>query len=174
MRVDLGHTFENFKPVPGTTRALTAFKKVLDGPRFMLLCAGGVGNGKTHLCEAAAIELYKRGRFARVFTLAWILKNLRQAIDDPDRHYDDVLEKFCLMDILIIDDIGVGEKSDFGPRILETIVVTRFGRQLLTIMTTNKDIQELPERVLSRLKDQTQSFLVENEGKDYRPIKGKL
>ena len=160
--------------MPGTTLALAAFKKVIDGPRFMLLCYGGVGNGKTHLCEASAIELYERGLFTRVLNMAWLLSNLREAIDNPERSYDAFLERLCLMPRLIIDDIGAGEgKSDFGPRILETLVVTRFGRQLLTIMTTNKDIKGLPERVLSRLKDQTQSYLVENEGKDYRPIKVK-
>lgn len=37
LRVKQDNTFENFIKVPGTELVLTAFKKVLDGPRFMLI-----------------------------------------------------------------------------------------------------------------------------------------
>ena len=168
----LDNTFENFRLMLGTEQALAAFKAVLDGPEFMLLCYGGVGNGKTHLCEAAAIELYKRGRFCRVMRMPEMLSTLRQAINDPDMDYDMVLGNYCYAERLIVDDIGAGgSDSDFGKRVLESIAVARYGRQLLTIMTTNKEIEERPERVLSRFKDTITGYLVVNEGVDYRGLK---
>lgn len=157
--------------MPGTEQALAAFKAVLDGPEFMLLCYGGVGNGKTHLCDAAAIELYKRGKFCRVMKMPEMLSTLRRAINDPEMDYDMILGNFCYAERLIVDDIGAsGSDSDFGKRVLESIVVARYGRQLLTIMTTNQEISELPERVLSRFKDTVTSYLVVNEGVDYRGL----
>lgn len=170
----LDNTFENFKPMPGTSQVLEAFKAVLDGPEFMLLCYGGVGNGKTHLCEAAVIELYKRGRFCRVMKMPEMLSTLRRAIKDPDMSYDGILGNYCYAERLIVDDIGAGEKSDreFSDRILERIVGARYGRQLLTIMTTNVEISELPERVKSRFEDAVTSYLVLNEGADYRRLRG--
>jgi len=36
-------------------------------------------------------------------------------------------------------------------------------------MSTNKDIENIPERVLSRLKDKSTSFLIFNKAEDYRP-----
>lgn len=172
--MSLDNTFENFKPMPGTERALEAFQAVLDGPEFMLLCYGGVGNGKTHLCEAAAIELYTRGRFCRVMKMPDMLSTLRRAINSPEKNYDDILGNYCYADRLIVDDIGAGgSDSEFGDRILETIVVARYGRQLLTIITTNEELSQLPERVKSRFEDVVTSYLVLNEGQDFRPKKVK-
>jgi len=169
----LNNTFANFKPLPGTERALAAFKAVLEGPEFMLLCYGGVGNGKTHLCEAAAIELYRRGKFCRVMKMPEMLRTLRGAISNPEMDYDTILGNYCYAERLIVDDIGAGESdSDFGRRILETIVVARYGRQLLTIMTSNLEISKLPDRVTSRFEDGVTSYLVLNEGVDYRRLKG--
>ena len=172
LNVNLSHTFENFKQRPGTKQALFAFKGVLAGPRFMLLCYGGVGNGKTHLCEAAAIELYRMVKFCRVLNFARILNTLKLSISNPELSYDEILNNYCYADRLIVDDVGAGESdTEFGNRILETIVCARYGRELLTIMTTNRDISTLPERVLSRFADKTTSYLVHNEGDDYRRLK---
>ena len=166
----LDNTFENFEAMPGTEAALNTFKSVLDGPEFMLLCNGGVGNGKTHLCEAAAIELYKRGKFCRVMKMSEMLSTLRRAINDPEMDYDKILGNYCYAERLIVDDIGAGgSDSAFGDRILEEIVVARYGRQLLTIMTSNRELNALPERVRSRFADSVTSYLVLNEGQDYRP-----
>jgi len=171
--MSLDNTFENFKPMPGTETALVAFKAVLDGPEYMLLCYGGVGNGKTHLCEAAAIELYRRGKFCRVMKMPEMLSTLRRAIHDPEMDYDTVLGNYCYAERLIVDDIGAGgSDSGFGDRVLERIVVARYGRQLLTIITSNLQISELPERVTSRFEDGVTSYLVLNEGADYRRLKG--
>jgi len=166
----LDNTFEKFKPMPGTEQALAAFKDVLDGPEYMLLCYGGVGNGKTHLCEAAAIELYKRGKFSRVMKMPEMLSTLRRAINNPEMDYDTVLGNYCYAERLIMDDIGAGGSDrEFGDRVLETIVCARYGRQLFTIMTSNREFSELPERVRSRFEDGVTSYLVLNEGADYRP-----
>lgn len=158
--------------MPGTEQALAAFKAVLDGPQFMLLCYGGVGNGKTHLCEAVAIELYKRGKFCRVMKMPEMLSTLRLAIKNPDMDYDTILSNYCYAERLIVDDIGAGgSDGDFGGRILENIVGARYGRQLFTIMTSNQEVSQLPERVRSRFEDTVTSYLVLNEGEDYRPKK---
>jgi len=172
--MSLDDTFENFKPMPGTELALAAFKAVLDGPQFMLLCYGGVGNGKSHLCDAAAIELYKRGKFCRVMKLPEMLSTLRRAINNPEMDYDGILGNYCYAGRLIVDDIGAGGSDrEFGDRVLETIVGARYGRQLFTIMTSNREFSELPERVKSRFEDTVTSYLVLNEGEDFRPQKGK-
>lgn len=165
----MSYSFDNFKPLPGTTEALAAFKQVIDGPRYMLLAYGGVGNGKTHLCNAAATELCQRGLFTRVMDFQAMLATLKRAISDPQLNYLEVLKNYSLAERLIMDDIGSGESdTEYADRILESIVVTRYGRGLLTIMATNKDISTFPERVLSRLQDKTTSFLVCNRGGDYR------
>ncbi len=170
LNVNLSHTFEQFNKVPGGELLVDAFRAVLDGPRSLLLIYGGVGNGKTHLLEASAIELYKRGKFARVMLFAKMLSTLRSAIKNPELSYDEILTNYSYGDRLIMDDVGAGgSDNEFGDRILETIICARYGRELLTIMSTNRDIDTLPERVLSRLQDKSISFLLLNKAKDYRP-----
>lgn len=172
LRVNMDNTFKNFLPREGCQKAKAAVWSVVQGEYPLCLIYGGVGNGKTHLLHAASIELYQMGKFTRVYEFADILTFLRSCIDNPNRDYNDVLDGYCEAQRLILDDVGArGSATEFGDRILETIVCARYGRELMTIMTTNKNIDDLPERVLSRFKDKSLSYLVQNEASDYRPSK---
>jgi len=176
LRVNPDNTFSNFQDVPGGIEAKRSVQAVIDGKRPMVMITGGVGNGKTHLLHAASIELYKRGQFARVCLFADILSTLRESIGNPEMNYDEILNNYCYCERLIIDDIGAGgSATDFGYKILEAIVCARYGRELLTIMSTNLDIEDkdFPERVRSRVKDKSVCYLVLNKAVDYRPRKGK-
>lgn len=172
----LDNTFENFKPVAGTKEALAAFKALVRGKTKwkMLLVYGGVGNGKTHLCEAAAIALYKRGLFCRVLTMATIMGALKGCMD-PDRStsLEELQRNYCYADRLILDEVGMGGSgSEWEYGQLEEIVVVRYRERLFTIMTTNKDLTELPERIVSRFRDPDVGTIVLNQGADYRRLKG--
>lgn len=166
------YTLESFKLLPGTENAVKAIRGVINHQRPIALIYGGVGNGKTHLLHAAAIELHKLGYFSRVYLYADMLNTLKKSINSERNNYGDILDRYCLAERLIIDDIGAaGTETEFSDRILENIICTRYERQLLTIMSTNRDINSLPERVVSRLKDKTICYLVKNAGKDYRTQK---
>lgn len=164
----LDNTFENFVPVKGTEKALTAFKSMAEGNwnRKLLLVYGGVGNGKTHLCEATAIRLYKRGLFCRVLTMDRMMSALKQCMDsEPHISYEKLLSNYCYADRLIIDDV---EGTNFEFEQLEKIVRVRYRERLFTILTSNRDITELPERIVSRFRDPDVGTVVLNEGDDYR------
>lgn len=171
----LNNTFSNFKPVKGTREALAAFRALSSGKTEwqMLLCYGGVGNGKTHLCEATAIELYKRGIFCRVLTMAGIMRVLKNAMrHDSLTPFDDILDRLCRCSSLVIDDVGMGGSgSDWEFGQLEEIIIVRYRERLFTILTTNRDLDELPERVVSRFHDPDVGRVVLNEGADYRRLK---
>ncbi len=169
----LAHTFENWLHLPGTELAFTSFLALAtrDDCRPFLLCYGGVGNGKTYLCEALAIELYKRHKFVGVRTMSEIMGTLKASIrqenglPDPDT----LLHRHCKAERLIIDDVGMGGTGtawEYGQ--LEEIVCYRYRERLLTVLTTNRDLKDLPERIVSRFCDPDVGFVVWNEGKDYR------
>ena len=146
---------------------------VVDGKRKMVMIYGGVGNGKTHLLHAASIELYKRGQFCHVMNFADILSTLKATINNPEKDYETILKNYCFGERLIIDDIGAGgSDTDFADNVLERIVCARYGRELLTIMATNREIELLPKRVQDRLKDKEICYLVLNKASSYRPKKG--
>ncbi len=167
----LDNTFENFKPVAGTGNALIAFESLVEGKEGwkMLLCYGGVGNGKTHLLEAFVIEMYKRGKFCRILTMAEIMSNLKDSMNDEGRSIHDLLRRYAAAPRLVIDDVGMGGSGsawEWGQ--LEDIIVNRYRENKLTVMTTNLDITNLPERIVSRFRDPEKGRVVLNEGADYR------
>jgi len=178
----LGNTFENFRRVAGTKEALAAFKALASGktPWKMALIYGGVGNGKTHLCEAVVIELYKRGIHCRVLTMAEVMEGLKLAISH-DKHgndgkpwmpYADLLRSYGNRDYLVIDDVGMGAGgSEWDKDRLEEIIVARYRENLFTIMTTNRDPADLEVRIVSRFRDPDKGRVVLNEGADYRGLK---
>lgn len=171
----LNNTFENFKPMKGTEKALAAFKALAYGKtkRCLLLCYGGVGNGKTHLCEATAIALYKRGLFARVMIMSKMMMALKATMNTKTfPPYEWLISSYCLAERLIIDDVGMGGSgSDWEYGQLEDIMIVRYRERLFTIMTTNRDITELPERIVSRFSDPDVGTVVLNKGEDYRRMK---
>ena len=64
---------------------------------------------------------------------------------------------------------GSGSAWEYGQ--LEEIINHRSHENLFTILTTNRDLTELPERVVSRFQDPDIGRVVLNSGKDYRRIK---
>lgn len=167
----LNNTFEFFSPVKGTQKALAAFKALAYGKthRPMLICYGGVGNGKTHLCEATAIAMYKQGLFVRVMTMSQMMITLKSYMNNQEPpSFDWLLSSYCLAERLIIDDVD-GTEWEFEQ--LEKIMRFRYHDSLFTIFTTNLDISELPERIVSRFSDPEVGTIVLNRGEDYRRLK---
>ena len=171
------NTFDNFDKVKGTEKALTAASELTSGATHlkMVLIYGGVGNGKTYLCEATAIRLLQRGIFCRVITMADIMRILKSCMGkDPLDDFNEVFQRYCSSSHLIIDDAGMGGSgSEWEYGQLEEIVQHRYSDQLFNLITTNRDLKELPERIVSRFRDQDIGLVVLNEAEDYRPLKGK-
>jgi DNA replication protein DnaC len=163
--------------VKGTEKCLRACKALAAGKTDwkMLLIYGGVGNGKTHLLEALALELYSSGTFCRVFTFDKMMRYLRSCIGDKQGpSTDEVLDLWCRGQRLIIDDVGVGgSDTAWSMKMLEEIILARYRDNLFTVLSTNADISELPERVISRFTDPDKARMVNNTAEDYRPKKGK-
>ncbi|MBA7668993.1 hypothetical protein ES703_77116 [subsurface metagenome] len=50
-------------------------------------------------------------------------------------------------------------------------MIAREREGLITIITTNLELDDFPERVISRFRDRTQARLILNKALDYRPRK---
>ncbi len=171
----LNNTFDNFKPVSGTAETLKRFKELSTLPDwFMLLALGTTGSGKTHLCEALSIELYKRGIFAPVVKFGEMINAFKKAINSEYIDaYSNRISAYKKMRCLILDDYGLGGKSsEYEIAIMEEFIDYRYRERLLTVLTANLDLKDLPARVVSRFGDKETSRIVINRGADYRPMKG--
>lgn len=164
----LDNRFSALKPWPGTEETVALFKALVwsDPTWRMLLCYGGVGNGKTHLCEATAIELYKQDKFCRVLAFDKMMLSLKRCMEpQAPITFEELLSNYSYGVRLIVDDVG---GTPWEMEQLEKIIRVRYRERLFTILTTNLDLEELPERVVSRFKDREVGRIAFNEGLDYR------
>jgi len=164
-------TFEGFKVVEGTKEAFDGFYNLAYGKteKPFLLVYGGVGNGKTHLAEAAVLVLNGRGIDARIFTVSDVVAKIKDAI--ANETVEEEVKKLKGYKALIMDDYGVNYGSDWEMSKIEEIVDARYREELITVMVTNMDFNDMPERLASRFSDSKLSVLALNKGKDRRKSK---
>jgi len=176
----LSNTFENFREDANTKAALVVLRSLSNGgshKQFVLLY-GITGCGKTHLIEATIINWAKRGIFSRYATFSDIARKLKTELRKGGEFYDLQFNKYLNTKILIVDDFGMGTtESRFEISDLEDIIDQRYrkrhypGCELVTILATNKDIKELPDRIISRFYEPEYGVVLYMGDKDYRRLK---
>jgi DNA replication protein DnaC len=161
-------TFEQFQRRPGTEKSLRAFQDLAEGKtdKPLLLCVGGTGCGKTHLCQALTTVLNLRGVDAYYYRVPDLLRTLRDSIEQHNT--DEWMKSLAAVGGLIMDDYGLEHATDWTDSAISDVVDVRWEKKRLTVMTSNKDITELPARIKSRFGDTEVSVAVVNSGKDYR------
>jgi DNA replication protein DnaC len=161
-------TFKNFRDRNGVRDCLTAFKTLGHGEtdKKFLLCYGGVGNGKTHLCQAITIALNQRGIDAYYYRVPDLLSTLKKAMNDND--LEDWMKRLRECQGLVMDDYGLESETMWSRAQIEDIVDARWQYKLITVLTTNKDMNDLPPRLASRFSDKNLSVFVLNTATDYR------
>lgn len=169
-------TFKNFQPVKGAEEALEAAKMIatLETEWKLLLIYGKWGNGKTHLLEAIALEIWGRGHSVKIQTFPDFVARLKGTFDKTadDTSFNTLMTRLCTMPYLLLDDVGTaGSFTDFSLNQLERIMLARYRDNLLTVITTNLDFEEIPKFVKSRFGDAVKARIVINDAPDYRPEK---
>lgn len=119
-----------------------------------LLIYGAAGNGKTFLSFAIANELYKRGETVLAISVSRILKII---MDTYGNHSDTknmvnlgeigVLNTLYESSLLILDDLGVENKTLWAYEKLYSIIDTRYRAKRPTIITTNLTLDELRDNL---------------------------
>ena len=174
------HTFESFKPTNETKEAVAILKEISNEKtniQFVLLY-GTTGSGKTHLIEASIISWAKQGLFTRYQTFSEIARSLKSALRQSAELYDELFKRYQATTRLVVDDIGSGTtESRFEISDLEDIIDQRYRRRyypdenLITILSTNKDIKDLPDRIVSRFYDPEFGKVIYTGEEDYRRSK---
>lgn len=137
-----------------------------------LFMRGGVGSGKTTNAFGAlrkialtAARASRRMSFTKVSHA-----DFNQAMrPTPDGAHLDALTEYQTVDLLLFDDLGAGQVTDWSTDTLFRLVDVRWSEQRPMIVTSNLETKELraavDERVLSRLADATPVRLSD---RDYR------
>ena len=103
-----------------------------------LLVHGKAGNGKTFFTFAVANELYKQGVSAIAISVARILDIIRQSYSSGGEMGETyVLNTIRDASLLILDDLGVEQRTYWSYEKLYAIIDTRYRAKKPTIVTTN-------------------------------------
>jgi len=135
-------------------------------PKGWFVLAGPSGSGKTYLAAAIANERIKRGQPAFFQTAPELLDHLRSAFaPGSEIHYDELFEKVCNIPLLILDDLGVQAGTPWAKEKLDQLLNYRYIHELPTVITIGNSIDELDERIRTRLSSPrlSRTFIMEEK-----------
>jgi len=158
------YTFETFIPRgkegtlnPGEALSLEAaynscqrFAAHLEG---WLLITGKYGCGKTHLAAAIANQAVSLGVPTLFLTAPDLLDWLRFAYADPETTYEARFEEIRNIRLLVLDDFGTENATPWSQEKLFQILNYRYINRLPLVITSNRPVETIENRIQSRLQD---------------------
>ena len=114
-----------------------SYKNYKKGNAKGLIFMGGVGVGKTRLVSSILRDYILRHGIPGLF------KEFTRLLSEIKTGYDkglsesSVLEKINSVEILVIDELGKGRKTDWEITILDSIISNRYNMRRTTLFTTN-------------------------------------
>lgn len=143
-------TFPNFRTdTPGRKKNYGIAKEYADNFAYHqargdgLYIEGTNGTGKTHLAAAIALQLIGEGIPVICKTSSDLLLDIKKSFDGEGTRESDVLDIYKRVDLLIIDDLGKEQCSDWSMSTLYSILNDRYEDMKPTIVTTNYNADAL-------------------------------
>lgn len=156
-------TFDNLLPQgrSGNPKSQEQFKRVYEAakafaaePKGWLILSGPSGCGKTHLAAAIANERIRRGYPVFYITAADLLDHLRAAFNpNSEMPYDEFFDQVRNAPLLILDDLGAQSSTPWAKEKLDQLLTHRFNSELPTVIVTIIPVEQLDERLHTRLTD---------------------
>ncbi|MEN8241290.1 MAG: ATP-binding protein [Chloroflexota bacterium] len=172
-------TFDNFKPRGhvglGEAQADSLEFAYNQAVRFSqekttpwIFLHGKYGCGKTHLAAAIANISVEKGTQTLFITVPDLLDTLRFSYSSAETSFEERFEEIRRSPLLILDDFGTQNATDWAQEKLFQIINFRYINKLPMVVTTNLDLDEIEGRIRSRLEDPELVTRVNIIAPDYR------
>ncbi len=172
------YTFDNFFPdgiglPPAKQRNLkAAYERALtyaENPDGWLVLKGGYGCGKTHLAAAIANARSVEGQPVLFVNTPDLLDHLRATYGPASTSsYDERFEQVRSAPLLILDDLGTQNNTEWAQEKLYQIFNFRYNGRLPTVVTTNEGLEDIEIRIRSRMVDPSLVQIVTIQAPDFR------
>ncbi len=117
-----------------------------------LVLAGPSGCGKTHLAAAIANQCIENNHPVFYITTPDLLDHLRSTFSpNSEVPYDEFFEQVRNTPLLILDDLGAQSSTPWAKEKLDQLLNHRFSNQLPTVIVSIVPIEDLEERIRTRL-----------------------
>ncbi len=124
-------------------------------PDGWLLLEGPYGCGKTHLAAAIGNERLRQGDMVLFITTPDLLDHLRSTYGPTSEiGYDEMFDRIRSSQLLILDDLGAENPSQWAGEKLFQLLNYRYSQRLPTVITTNVDLDRIDGRIRSRMLDE--------------------
>lgn len=175
-------TFENWDFNKGNTglykigiKYCENFKKAKEEGLGLLLY-GNPGNGKTYLSNSIANNLLLRYVTVISVSINALLQRIQKTYNSYGKEGEDqIIMSLSNADLLIIDDLGTEQNTEWSKTKIYNIIDSRYRNGLPVIVSTNKSIDDLKEiyeeRTVDRLFEMCTPYLV--SGESIRKVKAR-
>lgn len=154
--------FESFvADTPARKRCYRAAKEYADNFAALystgegLYIEGTNGTGKTHLAAAIALQLIEQGIPVVCKTSSDLLGDIKRAFDSGEIKEYEILRAYKEVDLLIVDDLGKEQCTDWSMSTLYSIFNDRYEDLKPTIITTNYGDEDLAKALTPKGYDNT-------------------
>ncbi len=147
--------FSNFENVQGTQEAFDACREFAHGEgAHVLVLAGGVGSGKSHLMESMARSMFSTNKSLRYMLAPILMDDFRSAEGKGTK--DDLMDRYDITHNLLLDDLGMERRTEYVVEEFTKLIEKRIqygGVNSRLAIATNLDEQAMKERYGSRIAD---------------------
>ncbi len=159
-------TFESMEPAgrdgfvdpPSFRRARDAAQRYSHDPMGWLVISGPSGTGKTHIAAAIANRLVGDDRPVKFVSVPDLLDHMRSTLDRDSNDLDGddfegLFSHIIEAPMLVLDDLGVQSPTRWAEEKIDQVLSHRYARRLPTVLTTSQPLDQLPDRLRTRLTD---------------------
>lgn len=163
-------TAENKRSFEVATDYIKNFREYFTQGKGLYL-EGPCGTGKTHLAIAIALAIINTGVPVICKTSIDMLGDIKRCYErNSEVTEEEVLEAYKTVDLLIIDDLGKEQVTEWSVPVLYSILNERYEALLPTIITTNYNTSALAEKLSAKGDTETAAAIISRFVESYKRV----